>query len=782
MKQIIYFFKNRLLYYGLAALIAVLSVYMHAAIFLLFFCFYLLWLKKLRGLPLQSLFAIILLFSIFFLRAELEKRDSKTNISPSRNSFGIVLIDSPVINGDRWSVVGEEITIKEKVMLTYKLKTEAEKTYYEEQKMVGETCNFTGILEKPAVATNESGFDYQKYLWNKSIYWQLEIDQLSTKSCSKQPNDLFTKLKTVRLTGSKWIEKHFSHETKAIAIALIFGDRQWIDTEIQSAYQKLGIIHLLAISGSHIVVLVGLFYFILIRFGLTKENAITLLLFILPFYAILTGLSPSVNRAVCMSMLLLFKRKSNVFASFSSIDMLCIAFLLYLFYEPKVMFDIGFILSFTVCIFLLLSSYLLLQASSHPMKQLLFTTFISEFSVLPIILYYFYELPTLSLPANIIFIPLYSIILLPYFLAVFVVSFFIPDLATFLLGPIDLLMNASEKAVMIVSSLPFSTIIFGKPSLMTLLSFIIALPVFFFLYEKKPKNQKKCLYVIPMIILLIQYFFNLYSPYGEVTFIDVGQGDSIFIKEPFQKGIYLIDTGGTVEWGKEAWQIKNDPYEVGKDVVVPFLKSKGVGFLDKLILTHGDLDHIGGSMAVLKSIKVKELVLPLSSIERSKEEKEIIAYAKNRGIPIAYVEFEQMWQAGNDPFYILFPIDPNAENKNNQSIVIKGRIGGLDWLFTGDLEEEGEKKLLEKYPMLTTDILKVGHHGSKTSTSSLFLNSLHPKAAIISAGKNNRYGHPHKDVVERLQKKNIRIWRTDKNGAITYKYYKKTGTFYSQLP
>ncbi|MFT8322396.1 MAG: DNA internalization-related competence protein ComEC/Rec2 [Bacillus sp. (in: firmicutes)] len=781
MKQTIFFFKNRLLYYGVAGLFAVLSVYIHTAIFFLLFLLYITWLKTWRRLSFRSTYMIILLFFVLFLRAESEKRLSHTNIPPLKTNFTIIITDVPMINGDKWSVVGKETTNNEKLILSYKLKTESEKGFYQKQKMIGKTCNVTGALEEPAVARNENGFDYQKYLQNQSIYWQLKVDDLSIKKCSETKPTILMELKKARQAGSNWIEEYFTDNTKAMAIALIFGDRQWIEYEVQTAYQKLGIIHLLAISGSHIIVIVGIIYFLLIRLGATKEKAVTILLLILPMYAVLTGLSPSVNRAVSMSMLILVKRKSKLFASFSSVDILSFVFLLYLFYEPKVLFDVGFLLSFTVCIFLLVSSSMLIQSSSPPIKTLLFTTFISEFSVLPIILFYFYELPTLSLFANIIFIPFYSVIVLPYFLVVFAISLLTPTIISSLLFPIDMLLRLSDNMVQRVSALPFSTVIFGKPSLFLIVLFMIGLPLFFFLYENTLYKRWR-LYCIPFILLGMLYMESVYSPFGEVTFIDIGQGDSILIKEPYRKGIYLIDTGGTIVWDQEKWQMKKNPFEVGKDIVVPYLKSKGVSIIDKLILTHGDVDHIGGAMAVLKSLKVKEIVFPDTVMEPSQEEQAILGIANKKGIPITYVKAGQGWTSSNASFDILSPIDRYAENKNASSIVIKGNIGGLNWLFAGDLEEEGEKKLLQKYPMLTVDILKAGHHGSKTSTSAQLLHAIKPKAAVISAGKNNRYGHPHKDVLERLQAENILIWRTDENGAITYKYHQKEGTFSMQLP
>ena len=227
--------------------------------------------------------------------------------------------------------------------------------------------------------------------------------------------------------------------------------------------------------------------------------------------------------------------------------------------------------------------------------------------------------------------------------------------------------------------------------------------------------------------------------------------------------------------------MKKRPFEVGRDTVVPFLKSKGITTLDKLIITHGDSDHAGGAEAVLNELKVKELVLP-DLLERSELEEKLIKLATEKRIKIRFVQKGDQWKIENQSFTILSPNEGTSSNKNNSSIVLYTEMGGLRWLFTGDLEEEGEKTLIAEYPDLKIDVLKVGHHGSQTSSSDLFLDVLSPKLAIISAGKNNRFNHPHQDVLDALEKRKIKILRTDLSGAITYKFVKETGTFYVHCP
>lgn len=711
----------------------------------------------------------------------MENRLSSSKLPPTTMRFTLLFLEEPTVDGDVLKGIAKETTTNEKIQFSYKLKSEAEKDYVQQLSLLGRRCLAIGELEKPTPARNEFGFDYKKYLWNHSIYWNIKMDTFTDKTCSSQSANLLNLIKTGRQSGIKWIEKRFSNETKGIAIALIFGDRQLMDDGIQTAFQRLGIIHLLAISGSHIIVLIAVFYFLMIRIGITKEKTITIMLVILPVYAVLTGLSPSVIRAVSTSMLVLLKLKVKKLHSFPSVDLLSFVFLVYIFFQPKVLFDVGFILSFTVCLFLLLSSSTVVNLSSNFIYKLLFPTFVSEFSVLPIILYYFYEIPTFSLLANLLYIPFYSIIVLPYLLIVFVFSFFLPFMIDVLLMPMDLILHYSNRFIIQLSSLPFSTIVLGRPSTILLFFYLLAPIVFFYQFEKNNKNRIYLL-CIPIMVVFMQWIGNYYNSEGEVSFIDVGQGDSILIKQPQHQGNYLIDTGGTIEFDKEEWQRRKSPYEVGKDTLVPFLKSKGVDTIDKLILTHGDLDHIGGSLAVISSMQVKEILFPKTNLELGKEEKEILQLAAQKRIPVSYVKGVQSFFSGDTRFYILSPLTENIENKNDASIVIKAKIGNLDWLFTGDLEESGEKLLLSRYPNLKTDVVKIGHHGSETSSSENFLRKIEPKAAIISAGRNNRYGHPHKAVIDRLQRNHIIIWRTDINGEITYKFSKRKGTFFTQLP
>lgn len=273
------------------------------------------------------------------------------------------------------------------------------------------------------------------------------------------------------------------------------------------------------------------------------------------------------------------------------------------------------------------------------------------------------------------------------------------------------------------------------------------------------------------------------SPYfrasGGVTFIDVGQGDAILIRLPYDKEVYLIDTGGTIPIKKEHWQQKKHEFSIGDDVLIPFLQKQGIRTIDKLIVTHGDVDHMGAAKEVVSALDVKEIIFGKKRKD-SVLEAELKYLAQKKDMRINKVKEGDGWKVDEVEFRVLSP-EGSETSDNDSSIVLWAKIGEFTWLFTGDLEEKGEERIVKQYPNLRADILKVGHHGSKTSSTAPFLRLIQPKKAIISVGEHNRYGHPHDQVLKRLEEMQVEVWRTDREGAILYTFQGKNGTFQSKL-
>jgi competence protein ComEC len=246
--------------------------------------------------------------------------------------------------------------------------------------------------------------------------------------------------------------------------------------------------------------------------------------------------------------------------------------------------------------------------------------------------------------------------------------------------------------------------------------------------------------------------------------IDVGQGDSFLIELPYRKAVYLLDTGGTVSFFNDEWRKRRRSFDVGTDIVVPALKARGISQIDRLILTHGHADHIGGAKAVGKSVRIKKVIYSNGPVEEEYEQR-ILEYLLDNGASFHFLQEGVSWREGSSEFVVLSPIGTESD-LNARSIVLYGVLEQVSFLFTGDLEEEGERRLATAYPTLDVDVLKVGHHGSRTSTTELFLKQLNPKIALISAGRNNQFGHPHEEVTKRLNEQHIPVWRSDLDGAV----------------
>lgn len=686
----------------------------------------------------------------------------KINVTsiPNNTEQFIGVVDSiPSIDGNKMRFIFK--VNNEKLQVSYTIQTEEQQHAMSEVKP-GMFLQINGMLDKAKSSTNDNAFDYREYLKQQHIHYVLKANSL--KFSSKPSYKIKYELLQIRQSQIDLIEENFPKESAPFVEALIFGERALFDSDIERNYRELGLVHLLAISGSHISLLIVGGYFCLLRIGITKSKATVILLIILPIYMILAGASPSVVRAVIVGMIVLlsFFHKAKLLA----IDILSIALILMLLINPYSLLNVGFQLSFVISFCLIVSSKFLSTLS--PFMMTLAVTIIAQFVALPITLFNFYEISFLSIPLNLIFVPFISFIIFPLaFISLIVYR--IPFIGDFILSFLDVLISISNRFLELIAKIPNASIIFGKPTFIWIIIFYTFLIVLFFRFEQK---KKVSIILIELFVLLCFQYVDL-DRSVKVTFIDVGQGDCILIQMKSEN--YMIDTGGTISFGGEAWEKQKDPFEVGKDTVVPYLKSIGVRKIDKLIITHGDQDHIGGATAIFDELKVEELVLG-EKIDRSNLEMDLIEIAKRKGSKIITVGSGDSWSKGSTTFQILSPFGDEAE-ENSRSIVIYTQIGEHNWLFTGDLDISGEERIVEKYPKLNVDVLKVGHHGSNTSTGEELLEVTTPKIAIISVGENNRYGHPNDEVIERLSTQVV--LRTDELGMISYEYRGGQGTFTS---
>ncbi|WP_413382420.1 DNA internalization-related competence protein ComEC/Rec2 [Alkalihalobacillus sp. 1P02AB] len=672
---------------------------------------------------------------------------------------GIVEIkELPKIDGNRMMtvVVTEQ---GEKLQVRSYLRLEEEKERFKTIS-AGDVCYMDGQLETPQKATNFFGFNYAEFLYFNQIHWLFAVEP-SSVTCQTREGTWGQSLQNFRQQQMYQLEERLDPEIAGMMIALLFGERMFFEEEILNAYQRLGVFHLLAISGLHVGLIISALFYLMIRFGVSRERTQELLICFLPIYALLAGAAPPVMRACGMTMIVLLSLRLQ--KRIPSLLAISAVFFLYLLVNPYALFQLGFQLSFLISFGLILSSQTISRRYTSYFSRLFIVSALAQLLSLPFLLYHFFEQSWLQIPLNLFYIPLISLIILPLVFTTYFLSFVLPFMSDWLLLFLVNVLSNVHIGLQVIENWSFHYFTVGRPNSFSLLAISFLLLFTFLLWERGKRGWWKLVLCGWSLLVALHLIIPYLDPTTKITMIDIGQGDSFLIELPFNQATYLLDTGGTIRFQEEDWQIRRSQFEVGEDVLVPFLKAKGIRKIDKLILSHGDFDHVGGVLAVLKHVKVKEILYPKGPMD----EGEIALFQQWQpyGADLTFIEKGEYWSVGNAEFYVLAPTGVES-GRNERSMVLYAVLDGLSWLFTGDLEEEGERRLVQNFPRMTVDVLKVGHHGSRTSTTDLLLNHLQPQIAFISAGRNNRFGHPHPDVVHRLQEEGVIIYRTDLDGAV----------------
>lgn len=642
-----------------------------------------------------------------------------------------------------------------KIYATYQLRTEEEKERFESTALAGRKFLVDGEITEPKRPSHPYSFNMKNYLKSKGASGIVVIAYIHEFGPTFS---LYQTICAMRLELKKHIVETFPHTLAPEAEALIIGLQEDVDDETKRAYQKLGITHLFAISGLHIAIVTFILYETLIRLHVRRELASLILMILLPAYAVLAGGAPSVWRAVATVELLMLSRWKHRLAMD---DALAISFIGFVLIEPWAIYQIGFQLSYLATAGLVYSSRILASIQSFWRKSFL-VTFVCQLIVYPLLLFHFYELSLSSLFVNIFYVPLFSFLILPINIGLVILSF----LPEYLSQPVFSLYEPARlfitKLTFLLESFPWQMWVPGKPSLWWMGMEYASVFAAFYLMDCRAKWRTIAL-VILIPALLLQFHGKL-NPDFVITFVDVGQGDCIVMELPYRKKVYVIDSGGVLRFRQEEWK-ERTPYEVGRQIVVPFLKGKGITKIDALILTHADSDHVEGAEEILKEIRVDEIHVTPSSLAKPVMN-ELLMEAKKQKVPIKEQLAGYSWNNGEIFFQYLWPLDAEYEG-NNDSLVLYVEMGEFQALFTGDLEQKGERELLVLYPQLSAiDLLKAGHHGSRTSSSEEFIQRLVPALTIFSAGENNRFGHPHQEVVERFLRYGLKTLTTGEAGTI----------------
>ncbi|SDN01027.1 DNA internalization-related competence protein ComEC/Rec2 [Sediminibacillus halophilus] len=754
---------------ALAMLASSLSVFHHNVIIVFFF---LLWIfllyfrKRLSGKHTMFIFSSLVLFSGWFVF---------TNEPSPSYSSDPEIIQGKIVGSIQGTPEKTEFILKDrtngiKTLITYFNNKEKGETgtVTSEQLRRGADCHVKGRLELPQQASNPGEFNFRDYLKSKGISYQLILSSKDSLQCKGSSFLYF--FDQIRSSILKINNSHLSPFSASWLNALLMGDDTQLPEEQLARFQKWGINHLLAISGLHVGLLVAVIYYLAVKTGWwTVENIQSCLIAVLPIYAVLAGESPSVWRASLLAVLLVICKKLNL--NLSLTDCLSLIFIGLMIGNPQLIMQTGFQFSYLVTFGLLLSKNFFTKPYSW--FYISFSvSLIAQLTILPIQLDTFYFFQPLSIILNLIVVPYFTAFVIPCLLVLQFSVLLIMPLADF----IDKLFFSVHHTMLLYlekidQNFDSSWVIGDFPTLMYGPYFLLL--IMFMAKFTAERRFKALLYGVGLVSLLVALSLSPFlSPRGKVTMLDVGQGDCFVIELPHRKGVILVHAAGSASADFHAPTDK-----VYKQIIKPYLYYRGITTIDGLFLSHGDLDHDGSASYLLRDFDVKKLFTS-PYYQFSQQQMAVLPQVNTR---LVQLNAGQSITVGGKVFIILSPSGESGDSNDN-SMVLFSEIGGKRWLFTGDIGKDTERAVINAYPKLDIDVLKVAHHGSKTSTSSEILQQVTPKAAWISVGRSNRYGHPHREVLEKLNKAEISVMRTDQHGAVWYSFYGQGGTFYSFLP
>ena len=601
---------------------------------------------------------------------------------------------------------------KERIIVTYKYTGKVFNNL-----SYGDKIKVTGVLKEPSTNNIFNNFNYKKYLYNKKIYYIIEASKIDKIQNNNNhiytiKNLLYTRINSLK--SSNYIK------------ALLFGDNK-LDKEIKTSYQINGISHLFSVSGFHINFITSIIYFYLDRVTYNKKIKYITVDIFLVLYLLLCN-TTSLLRCTVMNILLSINHLLKL--DIKKIDIVLLTLILCIIINPFIIYDIGFIYSYTISFFLIL--YKNKYKTNNKLLKIIYISLISFLVSLPINIYTSYEINFLSIILNIIIVPIVSLILLP--LSLLTLIFPILDNILYLITSI------LEKISLYTSNINIFKQILSKPSIILIIIYYLVI----ILILSKNKH-----YYLILILLIFHKTIPLYNSNLEVVMFDVGEADSMLISTPSKKVNILIDTGRGID-------INN---------IIIYLKSIGISKLNYLIITHGDEDHIGGALYLIDNFKVDNVIL--NKGDYTELEVELITHLKNKNIKYTN-NINKIPLLGS---YMYLLNTKKFSNENDNSIVTYFEYQKYKFLFMGDSSSKTEEYLINNYNLTNISFLKVGHHGSNTSSSPLFINKITPKVSLISVGRNNFYHHPNKEVLTNLS--NSVIYRTDINKSIKIKINNK---------
>ena len=673
--------------------------------------------QRLKIILQSNIFYLILITSSIIYVFYFTKIKKYNSIYDNNQKEVLGIISKIIINDDNI-----KLTLKsnEDIIVTYYYRSKEEINNLK----LGLKVKVFGELKKPLNNTIPNIFNYKNYLETKKIYYLFT---------AKDFDIVDNNISFLYRIKNYLIDRCNKIDSLGYIKSLVLGIND-IDEEIDNIYKVNGIMHLFAISGMHISLLSSLLLKLLKKFIKNNDLIMIVIIIFLILYSMLIGFTPSVTRSLYMYILLNINKRFKL--NISNLKIIILVIIIMILYNPFYIYDIGFLYSISTSLGLIIYSKSINK--SNKIISLFKISLIANIFSLPITINNNYQINILTLVINILVVPLVSYIIYPLCL----LTLFIPLIYPILKIGIIILELISK----LFYKIKFLIIIMPKMNIAIIITYYFFLLLII-------KYNKRIFKLFLFLVLIFNKYSYLFDNNAYIYFFDVGQGDSSLIVSSKHKEVILIDTGGLFA---NYYPIEN---------IINFLKSIGITKINYLILTHGDYDHMGYSSYLINNYKVKNVIFNNGTFNDLELELIDILYKKN----ITYYQSLEYLNIANSKLYFLNKEIYNNENDNSSVLYLK--LSNYKFIFMGDASIDVENKLIKTYSLNNIDVLKVGHHGSKTSSSKNFINYINPKYSIISVGKNNLFGHPNREVLKILEQSEI--FRTDKNGSIEFKITKE---------